>query len=72
MRFLLLAGLCFAGVAVSTANTGANSPGDFLKRYDTSYNTLIVEKKGSVVEMRSIIGNAYFRESAVDLAIPTS
>lgn len=70
MRFLLLAGLCFAGVAVSTANTGANSTGDFLRRYDTSYNTLIVEKKGSVVEMRSIIGNAYFRESAVDLSDP--
>ena len=70
MRFLLLAGLCFASATISTANTGANSTGDFLRRYDTAYNTLIVEKKGSVVEMRSIIGNAYFRESAVDLADP--
>ena len=70
MRFLLLAGLCFACVAVSAANTGANSTGDFLRRYDTAYNTLIVEKKGSIVEMRSIIGNAYFRESAVDLSDP--
>ena len=71
MRLLLLAGLCLASVAATVvANTGANSTGDFLRRYDTAYNTLIVEKKGSIVEMRSIIGNAYFRESAVDLSDP--
>ena len=70
MRFLLLAGLCFACIAAGVASPGANNTGDFLRRYDTAYNTLIVEKKGNIVELRSIIANNYFRESAVDLSDP--
>lgn len=73
MRLSLLAGLCLACLALSahaSAQPTAPASGDFLRRYDTAYNTLIVEKKGSIVELRSIIGNNYFRESAVDLSDP--
>ncbi|HSH39290.1 MAG TPA: fused MFS/spermidine synthase [Chthoniobacterales bacterium] len=72
MRFSLLVGSCIACLANSSAAAQATAPttGDFLNRYDTAYNTLIVEKKGSIVELRSNIANLYFRESAVDLGDP--
>ena len=68
----MLAGRCLALVAIAAPRAGAAdaSTGDFLQRYDTPYNTLIIERKGTIVEMRSVISNLAFRESAVDLADP--
>ena len=68
----LLARFCVAILAVSGAPAEAaeSTSGDFLQRHDTAYNTLIVERKGTVVELRSVIANLVYRESAVDLSDP--
>ena len=68
----LLARFCLALVvtAVAAGPAAANNTGDFLQRHDTAYNTLIVERKGTVVELRSVIANLFYRESAIDLANP--
>jgi spermidine synthase len=44
--------------------------GDFVERYDTIYNSLTVEKTGSVVELRARARGTYALESAVDLSDP--
>ena len=44
--------------------------GDFVENYDTIYNSLTVEKRGSIVELRARARGTYALESAVDLSDP--
>lgn len=44
--------------------------GDYVERYDTIYNSLTVEKKGSIVELRARSRGGEALESAVDLDDP--
>lgn len=66
MKFLPLC--CLLLIATAPVVNGAE--GDFVERYDTVYNSLTVEKKGSIVELRARARGTYALESAVDLADP--
>ncbi len=48
--------------------SGASS--DYVEHFDTIYNSLTVERRGTVVELRARSNRGDFRESAVDLADP--
>lgn len=48
----------------------AAAGGDFVENYDTIYNSLTVEKRGSIVELRARARGTYALESAVDLSDP--
>ncbi|WP_414660481.1 fused MFS/spermidine synthase [Horticoccus sp. 23ND18S-11] len=62
LRFLLgLAALPAAGVAAE---------GNFVEHFDTIYNSLTVEKRGSIVELRARARGSEALESAVDLSDP--
>ncbi|PTX98923.1 fused MFS/spermidine synthase [Opitutus sp. ER46] len=65
MMRLLLTFLALAAVALRAAPTG-----DYVERYDTLYNSLTIEKNGTVVEMRARSRRGEALESAVDLADP--
>jgi spermidine synthase len=43
---------------------------DFVETYDTIYNSLTVEKRGNIVELRARARGTYALESAVDLTDP--
>ncbi len=63
-----LACLCLvlaAGVPFATA-----AEGDFVEHYDTIYNSLTVEKRGTLVELRARARGTEALESAVDLSDP--
>jgi spermidine synthase len=62
LRFLLA--LALVGPALSAAD------GDFVERYDTIYNSLTVEKRGNLVELRARARGSEALESAVDLSDP--
>ena len=62
-RFRLLAALVGAAAA-------AQPPGDYVEHYDSLYNSLTVQKHGSIVELRARSRRGEFLESAVDLADP--
>jgi spermidine synthase len=61
-RLLLL----FAPAALPAA-TGSN---DYVQRFDTIYNNLTVERRGTVIELRARSRRGEALESAVDLADP--
>ncbi len=44
--------------------------GDFVEHFDTIYNSLTVEKSGSIVELRARARGSEALESAVDLSDP--
>ncbi|HEX2853040.1 MAG TPA: fused MFS/spermidine synthase [Opitutaceae bacterium] len=48
----------------------AQPRGDYVERYDTIYNSLTVEKKGNIVELRARSRGGEALESAVDLNDP--
>jgi spermidine synthase len=48
----------------------AADKGDYVETFDTLYNSLTVEKRGSVVELRARSHTSVYLESAVDLADP--
>ncbi len=60
--------LCF--VLVSLWSACAAAEGDFVEQFDTIYNSLTVEKRGSIVEMRARARGTEALESAVDLNDP--
>jgi spermidine synthase len=62
--YSILAGL-LCGVAVTAAENR-----DFTERFDTTYNSLTMERKGSIVEMRARSRRGEALESAVDLDDP--
>ncbi len=64
-RSVLLLSLMLAGAA-----SAADKAGDFIERHDTIYNSLTIEKRGTVVEMRARARGSEALESAVDLRDP--
>ena len=46
------------------------APGDYTERFDTLYNSLTIERRGTIVEMRARAHGGEALESAVDLAEP--
>lgn len=56
-------------LAIATALVAAESD-KRVERFDTLYNSLIVEQKGTVVELRARSRGSVYIESAVDLADP--
>lgn len=67
-RICALASLCFGFLTVAAA---APAPaGDYSEHFDTIYNSLTVEKNGSVVELRARSRRGEALESAVDLSDP--
>jgi spermidine synthase len=67
-RALLALALGLAFVAVVPAF--AAGPDDYLKEFDTLYNHVVLERTGTIVEMRSVTRQMCYRESAIDLADP--
>lgn len=63
LRFLFLIPL-----VVGTLRAG--EAGDYVESFDTIYNSLTIERRGTLVEMRARSRAGDFRESAVDLADP--
>jgi spermidine synthase len=63
MKFLL------TFLALGAAACAAES-GDYVQRFDTIYNSLTIERRGTVVEMRARAHGLEALESAVDLADP--
>jgi spermidine synthase len=61
--------LRFAGLLLPLALLGAES-GDYVESFDTTYNSLTVEKRGSIVELRARSRRGEALESAVDLTDP--
>ncbi len=48
----------------------AAAPGDYVEHFDTIYNSLTVEKRGAIVELRARARGGEALESAVDLTDP--
>lgn len=63
-----IARLCLCLVALVRFVAAADA--DFVEHYDTLYNSLTVEKSGSVVELRARARGTEALESAVDLSDP--
>jgi spermidine synthase len=63
LRLLLLLPLTLASVRAAGAQ-------DYTESFDTIYNSLTVERTGTLVELRARSRAGVFRESAVDLADP--
>jgi spermidine synthase len=59
-----------AGGWLATAALAAAESGDYVERFDTTYNSLTVERSGSIVELRARSRRGEALESAVDLADP--
>lgn len=57
-------------LAVAATAALAAAAGDYVERYDSLYNSLTVERRGSIVELRARSRRGEFLESAVDLADP--
>lgn len=60
----LLIGLLFGATAIAAENLNT------IERFDTTYNSLTIERRGSVVEMRARSRRGEALESAVDLDDP--
>jgi len=57
-------------ILLSAACAADSGPEDYIERFDTVYNSLTVERQGTLVELRARSRRGLFRESAVDLADP--
>ena len=55
---------------LSIGSIAAASDGDFVEHFDTIYNSLTVEKRGNIVELRARARGSEALESAVDLSDP--
>ena len=62
--------LCLLGLVLAPASLFAAAPGDFVENYDTIYNSLTVEKRGPIVELRARARGGEALESAVDVTDP--
>ena len=63
-----LSRLCIGLLSLVSASVAAD--GDFVERFDTIYNSLTVEKRGNIVELRARARGSEALESAVDLSDP--
>ncbi len=61
---------CLPLLLLPLAATAAVPAGDFVESYDTTYNSLTVERRGNLVEMRARARGSEALESAVDLTDP--
>lgn len=61
---------CLLGISLATAVLPAAESGNQVESFDTIYNSLTIEKIGSVVEMRARSRRGEALESAVDLNDP--
>jgi spermidine synthase len=68
MKALCVLAVLLAPLAMSKAT--AATDGDYIEHFDTIYNSLTVEKRGSVVELRAHARGSEALESAVDLNNP--
>ena len=59
-----------ASLALSSFAAEAGQGGDYIERFDTLYNSLTVERIGTVVELRARARSSEALESAVDLSDP--
>jgi len=59
-----------ASLLLVAAASAVGRAADFVERYDTIYNSLTVERRGSVVELRARARGSEALESAVDLTDP--
>jgi spermidine synthase len=62
--------LTIALFAAATALRAAVPAGNYVERYDTLYNSLTIERTGSIVEMRARAHGSEALESAIDLDDP--
>lgn len=67
---LLLALLVCLSAGSWAAETTDSAKPSYIKTYDTAYNSLIIERRGTIVEMRSRVHNHENNESVVDLTDP--
>lgn len=67
MKFVRL-GLFVGALGAGAAAVAAE--GDFVEQYDTIYNSLTVERRGNLVELRARARGSEALESAVDLSDP--
>lgn len=44
---------CVLGLAVASASLAAAEAGNYVESFDTIYNSLTIERNGSVVELRA-------------------
>ena len=58
------------GIALGSLLTVSASAEDFVESFDTIYNSLTVEKRGNIVELRARARGSEALESAVDLSDP--
>src|SRR5205814_2344683 len=58
------------GLLLPVAAFAAEPAGDYVESFDTTYNSLTVEKRGSVVELRARSRRGEALESAIDLTDP--
>ena len=65
-RRIIIGGMLLALPALAAER----APGDFVERFDTLYNSLTVERKGTIVELRARARSGEALESAVDLSDP--
>lgn len=61
---------CLPFLLLPLAASAAVPGGDFVETYDTPYNSLTVERRGNLVEMRARARGSEALESAVDLTDP--
>jgi len=61
---------CVLGLSVATAVLAGADAGNYVESYDTIYNSLTIERNGSVVELRARSRRGEALESAVDLNDP--
>ena len=70
MRYLVVSAAVWCGASVALAANAPAPQGDYVENYDTIYNSLTVEKRGNIVEMRARARGTEALESAVDLSDP--
>jgi spermidine synthase len=61
---------CVLGLALAPAASAAAEAGNYVESFDTIYNSLTIERTGSVVELRARSRRGEALESAVDLSDP--
>jgi spermidine synthase len=61
---------CLLGLALALCSSTAAERGNYVESFDTIYNSLTIEKNGTMVEMRARSRRGEALESAVDLADP--
>jgi len=67
---MILRPLCLLVLAPVLGFAASPTGPDYVEQYDTTYNSLTVEKRGSIVELRARARGTEALESAIDLSDP--